>query len=111
MRAGQLRHRVVFERPTSAQNETGEIVGDFELAFTVWARIVPVRGSEAMRAGQVLADMDTRIFIRSGPLAAQINAKWRASHRGVLYNLVSVAEVEMAGQEVEIMAKSGLNRG
>lgn len=111
MRAGQLRHRVVFERPAPVQNETGEVVNDFALAFTLWARIVPVRGGEAMTAGQVLAQMDTRIFVRAGPLSSQINAKWRAHHRGVIYNLVSVGEVEMGGQEVELLAKSGLNRG
>lgn len=111
MRAGRLRHRVVVEEPVTTQNETGEEEVVFTAIGREWASVQPLRGREQLQAQQIDATLDTKIGMRWSPTVDRITPKWRLSHLGVVYNVVSVAHIDMARREVELMCSSGLNRG
>lgn len=112
MRAGELRHRIQVDRPVSMQDDTGDEVTEFEPAGTVWGSIEPLRGRERLQAGtQITATMDTRIKLRWSPFIDGINAEWRLRHQDIIYNIESIAHIEMRQREIEIMCSSGINAG
>lgn len=103
--------RLLIQKPVISQNDIGEEIIVWTDVQTVWASIYPIKGSEAVRANQVLAEMDTRIGIRNPAFRDEMNAKWRATYKNRIYNFVSIANLESRNEAVEIMAKSGLNNG
>jgi len=111
MRIGTYRHRINLERPDNAQDATGGVVPGFTLAHRVWSRIEPIRGREANAGDQLLAEADTRIFIRYSTFVEEINEKWRITFGSRVYNVVSVGELYMGRREIEINCKSGRNDG
>lgn len=110
-RAGRLRHRVLLqERVTITTPEASEEVTWVD-RLTVWGAVEPVRGNEALSGGQILATMDTRIVLRWSPSIDVIDATWRVSHDGILYNIAQVVRRDLARREIEVMARSGANDG
>jgi SPP1 family predicted phage head-tail adaptor len=108
MRAGTLRHVVVCDEPTL--NDAGEITG-FVPAFSQRASIEPLRGREQLHANQIIADMDTLICVRWSPRTDSIRPTWRLRHGDTVYNISSLAHINMGKREIEIVCKSGLNNG
>lgn len=107
MRNGRYKHRVVFLEPVIVRETNGSESVDYVPRLRRWAAVEPIKAAEAMRANQPLAVMDTRILVRHTAAFDSVTEKWRASHRGVTYNLVSVANLRMADRDIEIAAKSG----
>jgi SPP1 family predicted phage head-tail adaptor len=102
-----LTRRLLLERPEVSQNETGEEETTWIPLGSVWATIEPVRGREALIAGANLAIMDTKIHIRWSEAVDAITEKWRASYRGTIYNIVSVAHLKIGRREIELLCRSG----
>lgn len=112
MNAGQLRHRIDVDEATEVQDASGDPVVTWSNIGTLWGSIEPLRGREAVYAGeQTLGEMDTRITVRYSALAALISTKHRLTHQGTPFNVVSVAHVDLAKRQIEILAKSGVNDG
>lgn len=111
MRGGRLDQRVVFEEPVMTQSASGELVPTWTQRFTVWAEVSPLRGSEYFQNDNIRADMDTRITVRRSTTTDAVTPKWRITHRGVIYNIFSIAEIRSGLAVLEIMARSGVNDG
>jgi len=111
MRAGKLSERIVLEQPTSVQDATGDPVVTWVPRATVWASVRPIRGREALMAGQLLTAMDTRIIIRWSPTLEAVSTKWRVREETTLYDIVSVVNVDDGDRQIELMCKSGTNTG
>jgi len=50
MRAGQLRHQVVIEQPTTSSDGYGDEIAGWTTFATVWASVEPIRGKEYFMA-------------------------------------------------------------
>ncbi len=111
MQAGKLNNRVAIDRPDVSQNETGEEIIVWHHVGTYWANIKPLRGREALRVNVNLAEMDTVIELRWTPGLDQMTTKWRMRRPNVIYDLKSIAHVELDQREIEILAHSGVNEG
>lgn len=119
MQAGALRHRITLQAAVDTQDgTTGEPVRSWSTIATVWASVLPMKGREIMAVADTpLAECDTRILIRWAPALANLGPKSRAVHLladgriDVYYNIVSVTEVQMKRQVLELMCKSGTNEG
>jgi SPP1 family predicted phage head-tail adaptor len=111
MRSGKLNRRLLVNNPVKSQNAIGEEIITWNLYATVWASIEPIKGSEALRGNQILAEIDTKIRIRWSENIQDISPKWRLLHEGIIYNIVSIANINTANKELEIMCKSGVNNG
>ena len=65
IRSGALDTQVEIRRRVLVQDdETGEATEAFEPLATVWAQVLPVRGSEPFAASQRFAEAETRFRIR-----------------------------------------------
>lgn len=113
MRAGPLRQRIALDEPVTSRNETGEELVTFTERVVVPGRIEPLHGNERLQANAITGMMDVRIRIRWLPMMDDMTTKWRLRHveKGTIYNIASIANVEMRDREVEVMASTGLNEG
>lgn len=111
MRAGEFRHRIYIEQPVQTQASSGEVVSTWAPFATVWAKIKPLHGREALVANQPLAELDTQIGIRWSPFLDQISETWRIKHNLVVYEIKSIAHIDLAQREIEMSCKSGAADG
>lgn len=112
MKAGLLRHRVAVDEAVVVQDTFGEPLTTWTTRAVVWAKVEPLRGREATQLGaQLLADMDTRVTMRWTPTIAAINPRWRLRFGAIVYNVVSVADIEMKHERFELLCSSGKNLG
>lgn len=111
IRAGEFNRRIACDEPVTTQSANGEELVAFVESFKTFAKIQPLTGRERLQSNEITAEMDTRIRIRWTPTTDGINAKWRLRYLGTIYNISSVAIINMGMREIEIMARSGLNTG
>jgi head-tail adaptor len=112
MRFSRRRHLVTVQRPVRTQDPTtGELVDDWAPVGDFWASIAPLKGRELMTNEQILDKMDTRLTFRWSPMVDTFTAAYRGVHQGTVFNFTSIAHVNLAQREVEIMATSGVNNG
>lgn len=111
MRAGKLRTLVTVQEAVQTQDSGGAPETTWVTQSTVWGSVMPIRGREALMAGQLLADQDTRIIIRWSPQMASINRRWRVVVKGNPYDIISVINVDEGDRQIELLCKSGLNAG
>lgn len=111
MEAGELKHRVAFDSPVTSQDATGDEIIVWTQAFILWAAVEPLTGRERLLRDQVVGVGETRIRIRWSEQAAAINAKWRARHQGVIYNLSEPQADPTGRREIKFLATSGVTSG
>lgn len=64
MRSGRLRHRIVLQRRTGAENDFGEPTDTWSDVATLSAGIEPISGREYFAAQQVQSEVTHRVTIR-----------------------------------------------
>jgi len=113
MKAGELKHRVLFEAAVDTVDDTtGEPVRTWESLGYAMCRVAPLRERELVADGGIRDDMDTRIITRYSPELAALRAKDRATFSGVYYNFVGAPiHVNSNKRELQFMCKSGMNEG
>jgi len=74
VRAGLLRHRVILQSPAGTRDAMGERVTTWTDVATVWARVRPLSGREAVVAAQQQASTDHVVEIR---YLAGVEQSWR----------------------------------
>lgn len=111
MRAGRLRFRIALDEPVMTQDDTGDPVPNWVTRAMVWGNIEPLTGRESLATQQVLSDLTTRITLRADMTTERMNATWRLRHRGVIYNITSLADRQLRGREIELLCSSGKNAG
>jgi SPP1 family predicted phage head-tail adaptor len=111
MGLGKYNKRLLIQQPVKVESSFADAVTTWPDVGTVWALIEPLKGRDAMLANQLLAPQDTKILIRYHAALTAMNATWRCSYNGVVYNIVSVVNVNLANTEFELMCTSGVNDG
>lgn len=105
MRAGLLNRRVTFQDAIQAQNDMGEVVMSWVDARTVWAAVLPARGSKYFAAQQLQNKASTVIRVRYQP---GFRATQRIKHEkepGIdeFFEIVDIIEVNEDRREIECM--------
>ena len=108
MRAGTLNRRVRLESRVETDDEAGEPIPTWVVFAEVWGALEPTRGREFMTEAQLHAAGDGRIRIRALP---GVEEKMRAVIDGVPYDIVNVADVKDAHEEMLLSFVKGLSDG
>lgn len=87
IKAGDLRHKVTLQRPTSRINEKGKKIADWEDVATVMAGKADVSGREFYVAQAHHAEDVVTFTVR---WRQDVTAKWRLVHHGEAYNILEV---------------------
>ncbi|MGP5283155.1 phage head closure protein [Pseudomonas helleri] len=111
MRAGDLRHRIQFQKlAPGVDPETQEpLPGVWVDVVTVWAAIEPLSGREFIAAQAVQSEVVGRIVIRR---RTDIMAQMRGLYRGQVYNIHGVLSDPKSGLDYLTLPYSlGVNDG
>jgi len=111
MRAGPLRHRVIFQRPDVVRNSYGEEITTWVLGAELWCQIEPISGRELLQAAIDNPEQMVRMFIRYAPALLEMTTKWRAIWKTQVFDIVSVRDIGFFKSTVEVMARRGRTAG
>lgn len=101
MRAGRLRHRVVIQTATEAQDTAGEAIKTWTDAMTTWASVEPLSGRELLRAQEVNAESTIRVRMRYNTHVSQTARLLVDSTR--ILDINSVINTREIGRELELL--------
>ena len=105
MKAGELSERVVVERATTASDGMGGQTVTWSTAYTLWAKVRPVKGRETEHQGR-LAPVETfLIVVRHGPTITAVD---RITWNGKELNIRTVQDRDGDRRWLTIEAESGL---
>lgn len=109
LNAGELRHRIRFERLETVENDFGEVVGtDWVPVTEVWAKRTNQLSAtaEAVASGAESYREQVRFDIRP----REVDPAWRIVHKGRIFDIKSVG-TSNDGSETAVIAVAGLNSG
>lgn len=110
MRAGQLRHRVAFQRVGGGKDRLGHPTGAAVALFTVWGNLRETTGKERVAAGTTTGHRVATIRIRNSTQSQGLKAETdSAVARGVTWNIRNIAYADGAGVMLDLLVDTGGN--
>lgn len=108
--AGERNDRIAFEcrgKVTGPDSGNGE--GDFAEQFTLWARVVFLRGSESVIASRLQGRQPVIITVEANSLTQQITNEWQARDKltGVIYAIKGLSPSDDRA-DFDILGESGV---
>jgi len=101
LRAGQLRHSIIIQKPTDA-NTYGKVASAWATHATVFAEVMPQTGSEYWSAKQTQEKEPIIFRIR---YVAGITEKMRVSFNSKIYDINSVVNVSQRNIEILLVTE------
>lgn len=103
MRAGTLRHRLTFLRPSEGQpDEYNVLQYDYEPDFDVWGEVNDLSGNEAVRAKQIAAEASVSVTVRARDGITQLH---RIEFGEREFEIVNISDAEGRDRELTILCK------
>jgi len=107
MKAGKLRQVVSVERQDLAVDEFGERVDTWVKLFDGRASIEPISGREYMTQSGAHSEVTTKLRIRYDDTRGTVEPKDRVVHGAIVYDIISVININERDRELVLMAKRG----
>lgn len=108
MKAGDLRDLIQIEEKQETQSDSGEVIIEWVEVVQTYAAIEPISGREFFASQTIGSEVTTRIRIRYYP---GIVTAMRVNHEGILYNVLTVLDINNRHRELHLMCSSGLTEG
>lgn len=93
MHAGRLDRKVVLERATIVQSDSGQPIETWDELARLWADLRPLRGWEKAASPGHAAHEEVAFEMRWGNGWADLNPKDRIVCAGVTYDILAVHEI------------------
>ncbi|MEQ8154496.1 MAG: phage head closure protein [Clostridiaceae bacterium] len=100
MKIGDLKHRITFQRLTSAVNENGFAVEAWETYKVVWASASNLSGREYFEAAAIQVEKTVKFTIRY----TNIDPYMRILFQDKQYNITSIDNIKYTNKFIEIKA-------
>ncbi len=108
MRSGRLSQRVSIARHVETTDDYGQLLATTSTFATRWAAIEPIGGREYFTAQGANSDVSVRIRLRYDSAVSGLTAGNIVLHNGVTYDIESVINPSMKGEELVLMCKTGV---
>lgn len=105
MKAGRLRHIVDVETFTESQDSAGQPIQVWAPYARRWADVHNLRGSELWAAQERFATVTTMVSMR---WFAGLVSTMRIQHKGVIYDILYVDNVDLRNVEYIVWCQTGL---
>jgi len=105
MQIGKLRHKVELQSVHRTKNGYMDDIDNWTTFATQWASIEPIRGTQALIAQQIEAEMTHRLIIRYN---ASMTADCRVKTDGRIFTIVSVRDIDERRRHQELMCKEAV---
>ena len=99
MRSSRLKHRIDILHETTTADSMGGVTSFWEIYLSRWAEFKPRKQKEIDKTDKV--ENVTEVMIRTR-YHAGITEDMRVRHRGNLYKIISLINVNNANKELEI---------
>ena len=76
--AGDLRHRIAFDKRVEVDDGYGNTRGDFAEQFVVWAQVQARFAGEAVQAARLSGQQTVTITVRQSSRTEEVTPDWRA---------------------------------
>jgi SPP1 family predicted phage head-tail adaptor len=107
MRAGLLDRRIIIQRKSVSQSDSGDEIVTWNTLATVWAQKVDLRGLERFAAAQFVGHAIRTFRIRWSITAESVNVKDRLFFDDRVYDITDVREIgRREGIEIDCYAPS-----
>lgn len=112
--AGELRHRVAFDKREDvnpdAPDDLGNTYSAFVEQFTVWAKVQAKFGGEAVTAARLTGQQPVTIVVRQSTQTNLIKTDWQArdAKSGEVYAIRSIVDPDDKRQFFEILTQTGV---
>lgn len=111
LQPGEYNSRVTFSsRGGSGGDIYGNVDGDWADQFTVYAKLLPLRGGESVMADRLSGKQPYIVIVRMSPETKQITTDWRAVNvedPTQVFNVRSVVP-DPAGDKIDILCETGV---
>lgn len=101
MSIGDLRHRITFQRLTSAVNENGFEMETWQDYKTVWASVSNLSGREYYQAAAIQAEKTVKFLVR---YIEDIDTSMKILFKEKQYNITSIYDMKYKNKYIEIKA-------
>lgn len=107
--SGDLDRRVKFSQPTVTPDGYAGQVDGFAERFTVWGKIMYLRGTEAVQQARLQSRQPIVLTVRNSSVTNSVTAEWIAQDvgRGVDYNIRTIVPTD-DGAFLELTCESGV---
>lgn len=112
--AGELRHRVAFDKREDvnpdAPLDLGNTTSVFREQFVVSAKVMAKLGGEAVTAARLTSQQPVNITVRRSSQTIQIKEDWQARdvRSGTVYAIRSIIDPDDRRQWIEILTQTGV---
>lgn len=109
--AGQLKHRIAFDKRTLADDDYGnKVSGPFTEQFVVAAFMQARFGGESVMAARLTGQQPVTVTVRQSAQTRLIATDWqiRDTRTGAVYAIRSIADPDDARVWFEILCQSGV---
>ena len=103
MRAGALKHKVIFQKLTKVPSETGASKsqwGDI-ISPQEWTQIIPLKGEEKYQSQHLKTEVNHKIRLR---YRSDLDSKMRVVYGLRIFNIDSILNPFERNKELQIMA-------
>lgn len=101
VRAGELRHRLELFNVSRTTSNTGMVGIGYEFVRKIWGSIETLSGNELTQARQSFPRATNKIRMR---YVKGLNEAMQIKHKGLIYNIDSVNNVDQRNKVFEIIA-------
>lgn len=106
--AGDLSHRITFQRRAVLSDGYGNSEGDYQEEFTVWAARRAKLGGETVTAARLSGQQPVLLTVRQSSQTDRITEDWRAvDSDGKHYNIRSIVDPDDSGAYWELLCQTG----
>lgn len=102
---GRMRYRVALQSPTNTRDAGGGVSQSYKTINTIWADIVPQKGSETYRQGKTTEKITHKITIRKLP---NVNTRNRISYDSRLFAIKNVINLDERGRFLQLLCEEGV---
>lgn len=108
MQVGLYRHIVAFQRKNESTDEYGGDVFSWSTFATTWARVRPLQGRDLIASESERNEAKVRFNCR---FVAGVVPAMRIVWQGRNHEIISVADINGMGRELEILTREGMSEG
>ncbi|HFF1654949.1 TPA: phage head closure protein [Providencia rettgeri] len=104
MKAGLLRHIVIFQRPEKVRLDSGAFENQWVDIATTRAEVKSISGRELLASGAEMSEITVRVWMR---FRSDINSTCRMVFNGLNYDIQS-AIPDVKNTRLELLCKQGV---
>ncbi|WP_313353213.1 phage head closure protein [Paracoccus sp. (in: a-proteobacteria)] len=104
--ASDLTKRAAFRKPIKQPDANGKVIQGYNLQFTLWANVLPLRGGESVMQARLVSKNPAIITVRACEWSRLITSEWKIRIDGREYDIKEDPRESQDRAFLEMLAES-----